>query len=61
MSVNESNTMDGVSGSINKVGRAKSNNMVICNFLAKSKLLVELSSRSSFLTLRARLAFAKFR
>lgn len=50
-----------VDGSASKISKTKSKNTVILNFLAKSKLLVELSSGSGFLIFGARLAFAKSR
>lgn len=40
---------------------AKSNNIIRPDFLDKSKLLVEISSKSGFFILKVRLAFAKLR
>lgn len=61
VSISEGNIIDRVDSNVNKLGKAKSKNMVICDFLAKSKSFIKLSSRSSFLTLKARLAFIKLR
>lgn len=57
--VNESSTIDGIDDSVNKIGGAKSKNMIILNFLAKFKLLIESSFRLSFLIPKGRLAFIK--
>lgn len=59
VAISENNTINGVGGN-SKIGKLKSQ----ANFqdkLAKSKLLVEPSSRVGFLILRARLVFAKLR
>ena len=50
VSINENNTIDEVSSSINKVGRVKFKNIVMSDFLAKSKLLVDISSGLGLLT-----------
>lgn len=61
ISVGEDNIVNEVVGSINKVGGAKSKNLVMPNFLAKSKLFVKPSFKLGFLTSRARLTFTKLR
>lgn len=60
ISVSKGSIIDGVSDD-NKVDERKSKNKVILNFLAKSKLLVKSSSKTSFLILKARLLFIKLR
>lgn len=59
--VNKDNTIDKVDGDINNVNKTKSKNKVISNFLAKSKLLVKISSGSDFLTFKTRLVFVKLK
>lgn len=61
ISINKSRTIDRINGIVNKVYKAKSKNIVIPDFLAKSKSLVESSSKSDFLTLETILAFAKLK
>ena len=58
---NEGNAINEVGSSISKVGKAKSKNITISNFLAKFKLLIESSFGSGFLTSKARLTFAKLK
>lgn len=55
--VSKNNTIDRVDGGVSKIDRAKSQNMVISNFLAKFKLLVKSNSQSGFLTPQTSLAF----
>lgn len=61
VSVWESSIVDEMSDGISKVDRAKSKNMVIPDFPAKFKLLVETSFRLDFLISEARLIFVKLR
>ena len=59
--VDKDNIINGVGDDINKVNKTKSKNKVMPDFLAKSKLLVEISFGLHFLTFRARLVFAKLK
>lgn len=61
ISFNKNSIINEVSGGISKVSGAKFKIIIMLGFLAKFKLLVELSPQSGFLTLKARLAFAKLR
>lgn len=57
----KSSTNDKIGGNISKISGAKSKNMIISNFLAKSKLLIKSSFRLGFSTSGTRLVFAKLR
>lgn len=59
--VNKSNIINKINGNNNNINVTKSKNMVILNFLAKFKWLIEPSSKMSFLTFKARLAFTKLK
>lgn len=57
----KSSIINGVDRHDNKVSRIKPKNMVIPDFLVKSKLLIKLSFGAGFLTFRARLTFVNLR
>lgn len=61
ISIDEGNTIDKVGSGVNKIGGAKSKNIIMPNFLVKFKSLVKSSFVLSFLTFGARLAFSKLR
>lgn len=52
--INKSNIINEIDISNNMVGKTKSKNIVMLDFLVKSKLLVELSFKAGFLTSWAR-------
>ena len=58
VSVCDNSIIDEIGNGVSKIGRAKFKNMVMPDFLAKSKLLVEPSFRLDFLISKARLIFA---
>lgn len=60
LSVSKGNIVDGINGN-SKVSGTKSKNMIIPDSLAKSKSLIEPSSKAGFLIFRAKLAFIKLR
>lgn len=59
--VDKGNIINKVGGNINKINTTKSKNKVMPDFLAKSKLLVKISSGLDFLTFRTRLVFANLK
>lgn len=59
--VNKSSIINRINSDISKVGRTKSKNTIMPDFLAKSKLFIKLSFGLSFLAFKTRLAFAKLK
>lgn len=59
--VNKGNIVDKIDNSTSKIGKAKFKNIIMHNFLAKSKSLVKPSSGLDFLTSKIRLALAKLK
>lgn len=61
ISVGKGNTFNKVGDGDSKVDQAKSKNMIISEYLTKSKLLVKANLKAGFLTSRARLVFIKLK
>lgn len=59
--INKNNIVDAIGDSDSEISGVKYKNMIMLDFLTKSKLLVDPSSGTGFLTPGARLTFIKLR